>query len=192
MRMRGGRAGSAGCARARRRVCSARSAAPGLRIGRLGGKAEVGEGCDERLEAFLVDAVGPLSVLDQHSGFEQGAGVGGDDGAVDAQRARGVGLAAGFGGVVVDELNSQLAAEGLSGCVDTARRGHCDRQPLEHESIVPVSALGALHLDCLFCVDNLELTTQTCEDLYPSISTGWCGVATEVHTPGLCCPHLSL
>lgn len=142
------------------RVRSHGLAVPRLRTRRLGRKAEVPECCGQLIETFLVHGVDPVRVLDQHFDVEKYAGIGGDHRSVHAQGPRRVRLTAWVKCVVVDQLNPQFAAEGLSGHVDNRGSWHCDRQTLEHVSIVPVSELGAGQSPCVACIDNIEKTTQ--------------------------------
>lgn len=168
-----------------------RRAAGQLGTNRWGGKAEIVESCDQLIETLPVDGVDPFRVLDEHSDVEKRAGIGGDHRSVDAQGSRRVRLAAGVKCVVVDQLNPQLAAEGLGGFVDTGGSRHCDRQTLEHVSIVPVLGLDARQRWRIACVDNPKMTTHDCYTRSVLIHRlVW--RRDGVHTPGLCCPDLGV
>jgi hypothetical protein len=137
-------------------------AAVWLRVQRRGGQAEIVESCDEFREPLSVDPHEPLRVLGQHSDRYKRSSIGRDHRSIDPQGSCRIRLAAGVGGVVVDQLDPQLTAESLGGRVDTGGSRHCDPQTLEHESIVPPVGSDAGDVACLSMIDNIELTTQNC------------------------------
>ena len=124
-----------------------------------GRKTEGPERLDQLAEPVAINAVGPIRPLDQHPSGQQSTRVERDHGTLDPQGSDRVDLTTGVGRKEMDQLDPQLAAEGLRRGVHAHRCGDGERQTFRHPSIVPLATTYA----AIFppsCLDNSKLTTE--------------------------------
>lgn len=125
----------------------------------VGWKPEGFKGLDELAAPVAINTVSPVWALDQHPSGPQSTRVERDHRTLDPQLSDGVDLTTGLGREEVDQLDPQLAAEGLRRGVDAHRRGDSERQAFRHPSIVPLAIICTTIRSPLGS-DNARLTME--------------------------------
>lgn len=97
------------------------------------GAHELLHGSQQFADQFLVDGVVQVGMADQYADLHQGRGVDVDQLTFHTEGSHGIGLAAWACGEVADQVQPQLAAEGLGRGVQVRRRRDRERRAFGHE-----------------------------------------------------------